>query len=77
MLLQIPLLTTCISGIFDLGQNKDGIFFYGDIFLQILSPRGHFLYTFFVKCENFAFFYDFLNSPLDLGPEKWYGINLY
>ena len=25
-LLQIPFLTTCISGFFDLGQNKDGIF---------------------------------------------------
>ena len=67
---QISIWTTCISGIFDFCQIEDVHFFYISFFVWNLPPVVNFLYTFFMKCENFVLFHDFLYSPLNLGPEK-------
>ena len=45
-------------------------FFYISFFAWNLPPVVNFLNTFFMKCENFVLFHDFLYSPLNLGPEK-------
>ena len=68
--------TTCIEGIFDLGQNKDVHFFYDQNFARFYCAQSNFSHTFFQKCKDFVIFHEISNTLWYLSPEKHQSNNL-